>query len=832
MSTPTAAPSGERTERVPLIWKIVSIGSFVLLVLGLLVVIWVMAVAKGALPKLDGSMQVAGVSAPVQVVRDAQGVPTMRAANRHDLLFAQGYVTAQDRLWQMDAMRRYASGAMSEILGARFVASDISQRVLLLRETAEHAVAALGEQDRSDLQAYSDGVNAYIDSHRANLPVEFRILRYSPAPWRPADSLVIGLHMSVLLTNFWPAEMQREKVTAKLGDPQLAADLYPDTSWRDRPPSAQAQDLEQKVNGDMDEDDDDDDDDRQRASIEDEGRPPSAGPATAQADASVGQLADQVAAWNAELTLPGSNNWVVSGAHTVSGKPLLSNDMHLPVQMPNLWYEAHLKGAGFDVAGVTLPGVPFVIVGHNDRIAWGFTNLGANVQDVFIETVNAKNQYKTAQGWVDLRGVTEIIKVKGAKDVKLVIPITLHGPIISELVPGEKRKLSLEWTIYTPKGVPGSLAALNTARNWQEFREALSHFPGPGQNVVYADVDGHIGYQAAGRVPIRKKGDGSVPVPGDTGEYDWTGFIPFDQMPSVYDPPSGILATANNRIVPKDYPYLVSTHWGSPYRAERIYKVLSSGKKFAPVDMLGLQMDIYSDFDHYMSDKLVYAVDHSAKASAQAHAAADILRSWDGRVTAEAAAPTIETAARLQLFKLLLQPKLGALYAEYESFMAAVALENILDRQLPRWLPKGYANYNELLVAALEAALTEGNVPRKLNTLAWGKKVTMTVEHPILGQISIVRRFAGPGTVAISGDSYTVKQTVPTLAPSQRMTVDFSDLDRSTLNIVTGQSGQIFSPHYEDQWKAWYEGTTFLLPFSDGAVAAAKKHELTLEPKK
>ena len=818
MSTPTPAAAPERLDRVPLFWKIVSVGSVVLL-LGLLgFVLWVIAIARRALPTMDGQVRIAGLSAPAQVVRDAQGVPHITAANRHDLLLAQGYVTAQDRLWQMDALRRYAGGSLAEIFGASFVAHDIAQRQLLLGPMANRAAASLSGTDRADMEAYAAGVNAYIDSHRKNLPVEFRVLRYSPAPWRPADSLLLGLHMDALLTNFWPYELQREHVTAKLGA-ELAADLFPNTSWRDHPPGSETAETEPPP----DPDDPDDDDGMQRTSI---GRQPVLASLAAPTPA---RLAARIRSWSPEIMLPGSNNWVVSGAHTVTGKPLLSNDMHLPVQMPNLWYEAQLKCNDLDVAGFTLPGTPYVIVGHNQRIAWGFTNLGANVQDLFIETFNDKGEYKTPEGWKKATGILEVVKVKGGKDVRLAMVATQHGPIVSALAPGEKRKLALAWTAFDNKGVPISFGRLNAAQDWDQFREALSHFPGPGQNVVYADVDGHIGYQMTGLIPTRKSGDGSVPVPGDTGAYDWTGYIPFDQLPHVFDPPSGIIATANGRTAPKDYPHVISTHWMAPYRTQRIYKVLESGKKFSAADMLALQMDVYSDYDHYVADRLVYAVDH-AKASPQARAAADILRSWDGRVTTDSAAPTIENAARDKIFRMLLEPKLGPEFIQYNWWMAPVALENILDRQPPRWLPEQYADYNALLVAALEAALSTGNVPRKLEDWTWGKVGRLTVEHPILGRMTLVNRWAGPGAVPISGDGYTVKQIAAGLAPSERMTVDFSDLDRSTMNVVTGQSGQIFSPHYEDQWKAWYGGSTFAMPFSDAAVSAAKRHQLTLQP--
>ena len=309
---------------------------------------------------------------------------------------------------------------------------------------------------------------------------------------------------------------------------------------------------------------------------------------------------------------PGSNNWVVSGAHTASGKPLLSNDMHLDLHIPNVWYEAHLTAGDFDVAGVTLPGVPFVISGHNRYIAWGFTNLGPNVEDLYIEKFNDKGEYLTPQGWLQPERRKEIIRVKGRPEVNVDVEVTRHGPIISDIIPGEKRKLALKWIIYDPQAWRAPFFAVDSAKNWQEFRAAFSQFGSPGQNVVYADVDGHIGYQATGMIPIRAAGDGSVPVPGDDNSHEWIGYVPYDKLPSVYDPASGIIATANGRVTPDGYPYTLSIEWASPYRTERIYKLLNANKKLTPPDMLAIQTDIVSAFDRFCAERFVYAVDHTS----------------------------------------------------------------------------------------------------------------------------------------------------------------------------------------------------------------------------
>jgi penicillin amidase len=521
---------------------------------------------------------------------------------------------------------------------------------------------------------------------------------------------------------------------------------------------------------------------------------------------------------------------VVSGAHTASGKPLLSNDMHLDLHIPNVWYEAHLTAGDFDVAGVTLPGVPFVIVGHNRFIAWGFTNLGPNVEDLYIEKFNDKGEYLTPQGWAQPEHRKEIIRVKGKPEVNVDVEITRHGPIISDIIPGEKRKLALKWIIYDPQAAGAPFFAVDSAKNWQDFRAAFSHFGAPGQNVVYADVEGHIGYQATGMVPIRAAGDGSVPVPGEDDLHEWTGYVPYDKMPSVSDPASGTIATANGRVTPDGYPYTVSIEWGSPYRTERIYKLLNTKKKLTPPDMLAVQTDIVSAFDRFCAERFVYAVDHASTASQRAKSAADLMRNWDGTMSTDSAAATVVYFSRKKLEELLLKPKLGDDWTQYRWFMRPVWLENILSHQPARWLPAGYADYDALLTAAVEGAISDAEAPHALATWRWGRVHRVDIKHPFWSNFPILKRAAGPGPQSLSGDGETVKQVSAHFGPSERLTVDFSDLDNSTLNIVNGQSGNIFDEHYNDQWNAYYRGQTFALPFSAAAVQRAGVHHLKLEP--
>jgi penicillin amidase len=786
--------------------------------------------ALAALPQLDGAIRVAGLSAPVTVLRDAHGVPAITAASPEDLFFAQGYVTAQDRLWQMDMSRRFAAGELAEVLGADYAQLDIAQRVLGLRQAAEATALRLPAQEHGYFEAYACGVNAYITAHRDSLPLEFRLLRYEPRPWSPADSFLIGGLMSEMLNQHSHIdELAHEKIIARLG-PELAADLFPVASGRDILPDGERPfELEPSAPGEKA--DSPRLPDRQKS------------PAGRKAGAS---LRTTIPAYEEPSPVPGSNNWVLSGDHTVSGKPLLANDMHLPHRIPNTWYEVHLIGGAYDVAGVSLPGVPGVIVGHNRRIAWGFTNLGADVQDLYIETFNDRGEYLTPQGWQKPAVRHEVIRVKRGRDRAVDVVVTRHGPIITPALKHETRQLALRWTLYdstTPAtatkafaGSPGPAAGsfpffdLDTAGNWEEFRRALARMSSPGQNVVYADVDGHIGYQATGLIPIRTAGDGSLPVNGSDDAHEWTGYIPFDELPRLFDPPSGIIATANNRVTADGYPYLITTDWGGPYRAERIHHVLHSRKKFTRADMLALQNDIYSDLDHFLAERFVYAVDHRPQASARAREAAALLRQWDGRMAADSAAAAIERHARAILYETLLKAKLGEEADQYSWLNSAAWLEEVVLHSPQKWLPPAYGSYQELLAAAVEKAVSGPEAPSNLADWRYGRDFPVEIRHPLFGKVPILRRWAGPGRQPQSGSRDTVKQVGRGFGPSERMTVDFADLDASTLNLVNGESGNLFSPYFNDQWPAWYGGTTFALPFSQAAVEGSAAHRLRLEP--
>ncbi len=796
-------------------WKIIRWISLILCLLIPGTGLWFYSIAHSALPQLEGTIAISGLHSQVTVTRDAHGIPTIEAANFEDVFFAQGYVVAQDRLWQMDIMRRFAAGELAEVLGPDVLATDREHRILGMGVAAEHSATQASQRDRGFFEAYARGVNAYIDGHRQRLPVEFRILGYSPRPWTVNDSFLIGAQMVADLNHgtFWGA-LAREKILARLG-PELTADLFVNTSRHDHPPQ-----MENSVQG---------------GETSPEALPEDDDEMEPVAAVSPSRLPER---WRGgEPAHPGSNNWVVSGDYTVTGKPLLSNDMHLQHQMPNLWYQVHLHGGDYDVAGVALPGLPFVIVGHNQRIGWGFTNVGPTVEDLYIETFNNAGQYQAPQGWREPEHRREVIHVKGQADVTVDVKLTRHGPIISELIPGETRQLALRWTIYDSFGNP--FFDVNRAHNWEEFRKALSVWGAPAQNAMYADVDGHIGYEATGKIPIRASGDGSLPANGSDNAHEWKGYIAFDDLPHVYDPPTGMLATANGRITPDRYRYSVSTEWDAPWRTERIYRVLDSGKKLAVADMLGLQTDVYSAFDAFCAGRFVSALERASGVSARARQAHDLMRDWDGRMTSDSAAAAIEYRARRELARLLLEPKLGLVKAgapvswkTYQWSSSSTWLENVLTDQPKRWLPDQFNDYDMLLAAAVEAAVSQADVPAKLSSWSWGSIRTIDIEHPVLGKLPLIGRWTGPGRHPASGGPYTVKQTTSDLGPSERMTLDFSDFDQSTLNLVTGEAGNFLSPYYMDQWDAWFEGHTFIWPFSKAATDKSTTHRLMLMPTK
>ena len=808
----------------------------VLLLAACVGVLLLRSAARAALPVLDGDLRVAGLSAPVLVRRDAHGVPHIEAASQDDLLVAQGYVTAQDRLWQMDAFRCNANGELAEILGPSLVQHDKMQRNLQFRLTARRIYAYLAAADRARLDNYARGVNLFITTHPDSLPPEFKLLFYHPRPWSGVDSVSIGLMMVEMLDTHWYAKLARERIAAKLNNFKLESDLYPVGSWRDRPPTGAVIDWSQPHLAPPGTKDSDDEDDSSTASA---------------APADLPDLDGNARALLALLGLPvcegcaaGSNNWVIDGRHTASGKPLLSNDMHLGLSVPDIWYMADLRAPGFHAAGVTLPGMPFVIAGHNEHVAWGFTALYADVQDLYVEKLDGKGNYQDLNAvWKPLAVDHEIIHVRLGKDVPFDVQSTAHGPLLNSIFTRDSRPIALKWTLFDPAFNTLPLFEMNTASNWAEFSAALSTWNWPTQNVVYSDDQGHIAYHAVGKVPIRGGGVSlfDVPVPHDSkdarsvwGYSACAGicpiYIPFDQMPNTFDPPSGFLATANSRVVTEKPLYPITDEWADPYRIERIYKTLQGRDHLTPADMLALQTDVYSEVDQELGHRFAYAIDHTPEADSRLQKAADLMRSWDGRLTTDSAAASIVTQARNALWQLILKPKLGKIAEEYQWAESNFAEEEIIMHASADWLPKSYKNWDALLTDAVRQGMKNGNAPGDVAQWSYGSWHVIDIEHPLASILPLIGRVAGTGAQPLSGDTTTVKQVERDLGPSQRFTMDWSNIDGSTENIVLGESGNPLSPYFRDQWNDYYGGMTFALPFTPAAVTAATRHTLRLLP--
>ena len=800
---------------------------------------WLRSAAKAALPQLDGDVHLAGLSAPVIVRRDAHGVPHIDAATQEDMLVAQGYVTAQDRLWQMDSLRRSANGELAEVLGSTLIEHDKAQRVLQIRLTAQRVYGQLSADGRVRLDAYARGVNLFIEQceQAHTLPVEFRLLMYRPQPWSGVDSISIGLAMVQELDTHAVTKLSRARVSARLNDPKLEADLYPVGSWRDHPPTGVIVDLSepQPLPPPSKKDEDDDDENTETRAVP--GSTPISPSLAAPEDTHA--LMALLGQSDCDGCAPGSNNWVVAGSHTASGKPLLSNDMHLTIREPDTWYMADLyvrgdQGApGFHAAGVTLPGLPFVVAGHNEHVAWGFTALEADVQDLYYEKLDGKGNYEGNDAqWHPLTVDREVIHVRGGNDVVLNVQSTAHGPLMNPILTASDPPIALKWTLYDPSLNALPIYEMNTASNWTEFSAALAEWCWPTQNLVYSDDQGHIAYHAVGRIPLRLAG--LVDVPIADGAHEWHGYIPFDQMPNAFDPPSGFLATANSRVATDKSPYPITDDWIDPYRVERIYKSLNGRDQLTPKDMLAVQTDIYSEVDQEMGHRFAYAIDHTpgpeGNGDPRMRQAADLMRSWNGRLTIDSASASLVTRTRAALWPLILEPKLGKLAHDYHWDEMNFAEEEIVMHAKPEWLPKSYQNWDALLTAAVRKAMQDGKAPGDVAKWTYGSWHVVDIEHPLAGFLPLIGRVAGTGPHPQSGDATTVKQVGRTLGPSQRFTMDWSNIDGSTENIVLGESGNPLSPYFRDEWSDWYGGTTFALPFTPAAVAAQTTHTLRLLP--
>jgi len=807
--------------------------------------IWLRHAMRASLPQVEGNISVAGLSAPVTVTRDPQGVPSITAANLNDVLFAQGYITAQDRLFQMDALRRHASGELAEILGPSLVEHDRMQRYQQIRAAADRAVTMLPPSQLQPLEAYARGVNAFITTHGDTLPVEFHLLHYQPAPWTPRDSLLISLVMSQELSTEFPQKLNRETLSAHL-PPALTADLYPITSSRDRPPGATENSAPKN---------------------------PQASLANPQASSVTPADLLHIARLINPCTecVAGSNNWAVAADRSASGAPIVSNDMHLNLSAPDIWYQAALHTSGLDVTGFTLPGVPFVIVGRNANVAWGFTALLGDIQDLRIEhlqTSNGVTQFQLPNGsWQPVIHNPELIRVRGGSNVSLDVltttttigNATVSAPIISPLYPTERRALALLWTIYDPSTVRAPLLEIDTATDGPSLVAAFSNFRTPTLNLVYADAH-HIGYHTIGRIPVRGPATqnaghigspiSSVPIDALDPAQIWSGYIPYDKLPAVTDPPGGVLATANSRITPDDYSYFIANDWFAPYRTERIYHQLSGRTGLTPTDSLAVDNDLHSELALVLAHHYAFALDRASSSAMAAdprmHQAADLLRGFDGNITVNSAGASLVAATNYELYMLLLtaqiqahdgpafakpakdQPTLNELLSLYTWHNQDTALENLVTQQPAHWLPSGYANWNNLITTAVAHALRKA--PSNLDRWSYGQNHPVEIAHPLFGShgfVSLLLGVAtGSGRVPNGGNSNTIRASGLHFGPSERFTADMSSPSATFANITSGESENPASPHFLDQFPAWFAGTSFPTPLSHPTAT----HTLTLTP--
>ena len=750
---------------------------------------------KGALPPYSGHVEAKGLKAPVEVVRDRYAVPHIIAGSIEDAAFGLGFVHAQDRFWQMELLRRAGQGRLSEIFPARLlgpgiVNTDRTMRGLGLYRAASDSVGSLSPGTRAILESYAAGVNAWIGDRDRQYGLELTLIkllsggRYRPEPWQPADSLVWAKLMALGLDGNWRAELFRLQLLRKVGEDNLKFLI-------DRPNQGGDATLSlanQVLNGlDLD---------RLYRDTDNE--------ATRKREA--------------------SNEWVLSGAHSLSGKPLLANDPHLEFSFPGTWYLARLVGPGFDIKGASSPGSPGIVLGHNASIGWGFTTTNLDSQDVFIERVDATdpNRYITPDGARPFTVREETINVLWGEPVHLKVRNTRHGVVIDDFIRKPEdfstagHVLALQATALdnADTSLEGYLR-LTLAQNWDDFLNAARKIVSPMQNIVYADTAGNVGLIAPARVPIRRKGDGSIPAPGWTGEYDWAGFVPFDELPKTYNPPSGIIVNANARLVPEDYRHFISRDWAPAYRQMRANQLLREVDRHPVYGMIAIQADNLTGDANDMLPVLLKPPPRNPRAAR----AIDLLGRWNKFMLASRPEPLIYTAWLLELERRLVVSKVGPeLYASMAAPNMALMLRILGER--PQWCDDPATNQPEscddAIAASLDKALdriTRSQGP-EIELWQWGREHVAAFRHPLFDGIPLLNQLASVRFPA-DGGGQTLNRATPGFyganpfeavhGAGYRAVYDFSDLDNSRFAIPLGQSGNMFSPwarSFVDRWQA------------------------------
>ncbi len=803
-----------------------------LLVLSLILALYVNWTIHRSYPQVSGRIVVKGLSKDVTVYRDKWGVPQIYADDADDLMRAQGYVHAQDRFWEMDFRRHVTAGRLSELFGSSTVDTDKVVRTMGWRKVAEQEFALLRPDTKRYLEAYAQGVNDWLAQHRntSTQSLEYAVLGlqtsgYKPEPWTPIDSIAWLKAMAWDLRSNLEEELGRALAATKVST-ERADQLYPDYPYDRNPviiPSA-------------------------KTGHDGSGKAPRARavpPALARVSAAIEAMPAMMGNGGPGI---GSNSWVVAGSRTTTGKPLLANDPHLAPHMPSLWYQAglHCRQVGaacpFDVSGFTFSGVPGVVIGHNDRVAWGFTNLGPDVTDLYLEKVTG-GTYEYEGKQEPLRTTTEQIKVAGGKPVTLTIRSTRHGPLLSDAMDdvrtaGKGMAVALRWTALDPGRTADSIVMLNMAHDWQDFRTAARSFEVPAQNLIYADVDGNIGYQSPGRIPVRAGGDGRWPAEGWTGKDEWTGYLPFESLPSVYNPPQGYIVTANNPVTGPDYRPQLTKDWTYGYRAARIQDLITHTPKIDAAAMGRIQMDDRNGFAPTLVPQLLRVGSGPA---------VSLLKGWDFTQDADSAPAAFYNAVYRHLLLRTFNDELpdGARPDAGDRWFEVV--RNLLDKpDDPYWDDVHTTGTKETRDDILRLAIKDadrelrdklGGDPSKWK---WGDLHTLELTNETFGTSGIgpIEWLFNRGPLKVAGGDSIVDATgwdaqegyAVSWVPSMRMVVDLADLDRSRWVNLTGASGHAFSDHYWDQAALWARGATTPMRARPDTIRWEAKDTLTLTP--
>ena len=789
-----------------------------LLVVGLAVTAGGYFYLRQSLPDFDASQTVAGLTADVDIVRDADGIPHIFATNKRDGLYGLGFVHAQDRLWQMEFQRRVGFGRLSEIFGAVTIPQDRFLRTIGFGRAARTAWTHLPEDAREQINAYVAGVNAFIGTHHGRtLPPEFSLLRFEPEPFTPEDVMVWVKMMAWDLSANYSSELLRHDMLAAIGPDKMAQLMPPYPAdglsiMNDQPSASHAHDSAQTAD-----------------------RPDTTATAAWTSFEQMIQGGHPLVAdfllGGAKHEAIGSNNWVVDGSLTATGKPLLANDPHLGTQIPSIWYLAHISAGETELIGATLPGTPAVALGRNKYIAWGATNVAADVQDLYRERLDAAGTSAEFKGQLEqMTVVPETITVKGADAVVVNVRITRHGPLISDAInannaeskktprPPVLEPLAFRWTALDEEDMTvAAFMRLNDAHNWDDFTTALSQYVTPSQNFVFADVNGHIGYYAPGHIPVRASGDGSHPANGWTGDAEWTGFIPFGDLPHLYDPPSHIIVTANNRPSGAGGAPLVGLEYPNPYRAQRIVDLLrdiSGKKKLSPDDFARIQADTVS---LHARDLLPRLLAHVQPATTLDRQAVELLRAWNDDAAGNAPAPAIFEAWFLRLAPAIAGDELGTLSAGYEGRFSSITrfVESTLDGN-PVWCDNvttpAHESCDDVVSSALHDAVEDlaTRMGREPQRWRWDAVHKAVFPHQGLDSVSFLRPLLSRSMP--NGGDWSTVNVGPVAAdaafeqrsvPGYREIIDLSPSNDSRFLESVGPSGHFLSRYYDAFMADW-----------------------------